>query len=52
MLAAGGGVKISRAEVKSLLVAGPLLVASNRGVRWLVERVRAKAFVPFRAAAV
>ena len=47
MLVAGGGVKISRAEVKSLLVAGPLLVASNRGVRWLVERVRLKAFVLF-----
>jgi len=45
MLVAGGGVKISRAEVKSLLVAGPLVVMSNRGVRWLVERVRARAFV-------
>jgi farnesyl-diphosphate farnesyltransferase len=45
MLVAGGGVKISKAEVKSLLVAGPLLVGSNRGVRWLVERVRLRAFV-------
>jgi farnesyl-diphosphate farnesyltransferase len=45
MLVAGGGVKISKAEVKSLLVAGPLLVASNSGVRWLVERVRLRAFV-------
>ena len=45
MLVAGGGVKISRAEVRSLLVVGPLVAASNGGVRWLVERVRLRAFV-------
>ena len=46
MLVSGGVVKISRAEVKTLLVAGPLLALSNRGVRWLVRRVRAREFVP------
>jgi len=45
MLTPGGKVKISRREVKSLLVAGALLVMSNSGVRWLVERVRSRAFV-------
>ncbi len=45
MLTRGGVVKISRREVKNLLLAGALLVMSNRGVRWLVERVRARAFV-------
>ena len=38
-------IKISRAEVKTLLVTGSLLIFSNRGVRWLVERVRARPFV-------
>jgi len=40
MLRPGGTVKISRREVKSLLMTGSLLVASNAGVRWLVARVR------------
>ncbi len=44
MLKPGGTVKISRREVKSLLMAGPMLVMSNAGVRRLVERVRRKAF--------
>ncbi len=44
MLVPGGTVKISRREVKSLLMAGPMLVMSNSAVRRLVERVRRKAF--------
>ncbi len=44
MLKPGGTVKISRREVKALLMAGPMLVMSNSGVRRLVERVRRKAF--------
>ena len=45
MLVSGGVVKISRAEVKTLLVVGPLVALSNRGVRWLVGRVRRREFV-------
>ena len=45
MLKPGGSVKISRREVKSLLMTGSMLVMSNTGVRWLVERVRRRAFV-------
>ena len=44
MLRPGGTVKISRREVKSLLMTGSLLVASNAGVRWLVARVRRRSF--------
>ncbi len=44
MLRPGGTVKISRREVKSLLMAGPMLVMSNSAVRKLVERVRRRAF--------
>ena len=44
MLRPGGTVKISRREVKSLLMAGPLLVMSNGLVRRLVERVRRRSF--------
>lgn len=44
MLKPGGSVKISRREVKSLLMTGAMLVMSNNGVRWLVARVRRKAF--------
>ncbi len=44
MLRPGGTVKISRREVKSLLMAGPMLVMSNAAVRRLVERVRRRAF--------
>jgi farnesyl-diphosphate farnesyltransferase len=44
MLVPGGTVKISRREVKSLLMAGPMLVMSNAGVRRLVERVRRRSF--------
>ena len=45
MLRAGGAVKITRREVRSLMVAGLLLVASNRGTRWLARRVRARPFL-------
>jgi farnesyl-diphosphate farnesyltransferase len=45
MLQHGGVVKITRAEVKSLLFLAPLLVGSNAAVRWLVERVKLRAFV-------
>jgi farnesyl-diphosphate farnesyltransferase len=44
MLRPGGSVKISRREVKALLMTGMLLVGSNRAVRWLVERVRRREF--------
>ncbi len=44
MLTPGGHVKITRREVKALLVAGPLAVLSNRATRWLVRRVTARAF--------
>jgi farnesyl-diphosphate farnesyltransferase len=44
MLVPGGTVKISRREVKSLLMAGPMLVMSNAGVRTLMNRVRRRSF--------
>ncbi len=44
MLQSGGSVKISRREVKSLLMTGAAVVMSNRAVRALVERVRKRAF--------
>lgn len=45
MLHSGGGVKISRAEVKSLMFMGPLSVVSNHSIRWLVDQVRLKPFI-------
>jgi farnesyl-diphosphate farnesyltransferase len=44
MLIAGGGVKISRAEVRALVVAGSTSTLTNRTLRWLVERVRKRPF--------
>lgn len=44
MLKRGGQVKISRAEVKALLLMGPLLICSNAGLRWLVAKVRRAPF--------
>ena len=44
MLQSGGTVKISRAEVKSLIVAGSAVTVSNQSVRWLVSRVRSAPF--------
>ena len=45
MLRSGGTVKISRAEVKSLMLMGPLSVFSNHSLRWLVEQVRLRPFI-------
>jgi farnesyl-diphosphate farnesyltransferase len=45
MLHDGGTVKISRAEVRSLMVAGLLLVGSNSAIRWLASRVRRRPFL-------
>lgn len=45
MLQSGGTVKITRAEVKSLILAGSTAVVSDHGVRWLVEQVRHEPFV-------
>jgi len=45
MLQPGGNVKISRAEVKSLMLIGPFSVLSNHSVRWLVTQVRLKPFI-------
>jgi farnesyl-diphosphate farnesyltransferase len=46
MLTDGGTVKISRREVKSLMVAGLVALVSNRALRALVERVKERPFVP------
>jgi farnesyl-diphosphate farnesyltransferase len=46
MLRAGGTVKISRREVRTLMAAGLMLVGSNAAVRWLVARVRRRPFLP------
>jgi farnesyl-diphosphate farnesyltransferase len=40
MLQPGGSVKISRREVKRLIMAGCAVVLSNRGISWLVAQVR------------
>jgi farnesyl-diphosphate farnesyltransferase len=45
MLKSGGTVKISRAEVKSLMMVAPLTVVSNHGIRWLIDRVRTQPFL-------
>jgi farnesyl-diphosphate farnesyltransferase len=45
MLRPGGAVKISRREVKALLVAGVVTAGSNALVRRLVARVRRRPFV-------
>lgn len=47
MLTAGGKVKISRLEVRLLMIAGLACVGSNRALAWLVDRVRERPFVPF-----
>jgi farnesyl-diphosphate farnesyltransferase len=44
MLIPGGGMKISRAEVRALVVAGSTSTLTNRTLRWLVERVRKRPF--------
>ncbi len=45
MLHPGGTVKITRAEVKSLIMVSPLTVVSNHGVRWLIAQVRHQPFL-------
>jgi farnesyl-diphosphate farnesyltransferase len=50
MLRAGGNVKISRGEVKTLTLAGLAALVSNRALRSLVARVKSRPFVPFAAA--
>ncbi|MBC7882534.1 MAG: phytoene/squalene synthase family protein [Anaerolineae bacterium] len=45
MLQSGGTVKITRAEVKSLILAGATAVVSNQRVRQLVNHVRHEPFV-------
>lgn len=50
MLRAGGQVKISRAEVKSLMLAGLMSLFSNRALRILVARVKQRPFLPFAPA--
>ncbi|MEX2182453.1 MAG: phytoene/squalene synthase family protein [Gemmatimonadaceae bacterium] len=44
MLTVGGTVKISRHEVKALMVAGLLALVSNTALRRLVRRVKARPF--------
>ena len=44
MLVPGGGVKIGRAEVRALVVAGSTSTLTNRSLRWLVDRVRKRPF--------
>jgi farnesyl-diphosphate farnesyltransferase len=51
MLRAGGTVKISRAEVRWLMLAGLAVVWSNAGLGWVVRRVRRSPFVPIPAIA-
>jgi farnesyl-diphosphate farnesyltransferase len=45
MLVPGGGVKITRSEVNSLILAGSTTTLSNTTLRWLMERVRHRPFV-------
>ncbi len=45
MLKPGGVVKISRAEVKSLMLMGPISILSNHTLRWLISQVRQKPFI-------
>ncbi len=44
MLTVGGQVKISRREVKALMIVGILSLVSNEALRWLVSRVKARPF--------
>ncbi len=44
MLQSGGGVKISRAEVRSLILAGSLSTISNKTTRWLVSKTSRQRF--------
>ena len=44
MLVPGGVVKIGRAEVRALVIAGSTSTLTNRTLRWLAERVRKRPF--------
>lgn len=44
MLESGGGVKISRGEVRSLILAGSVSTISNKTTRWLVSKTSRKPF--------
>ncbi|HEV2741081.1 MAG TPA: squalene/phytoene synthase family protein [Candidatus Elarobacter sp.] len=44
MLVPGGAVKIGRAEIRALVVAGSTSTLTNRSLRWLVDRVRKRPF--------
>jgi farnesyl-diphosphate farnesyltransferase len=44
MLISGGGVKISRTEVKALIFAASTSTLTNYSLRWLVDRVRERPF--------
>jgi len=44
MLQSGGGVKIDRAEVRSLILAGSLSTISNHTTRWLVSKISRQRF--------
>jgi len=44
MLIPGGGVKISRAEVRNIIIAARTSTLSSRSLRWLVDRVRERPF--------
>jgi farnesyl-diphosphate farnesyltransferase len=50
MLKAGGSVKISRSEVRWLMVTGLAVVCSNTALGWLVNRVRTRPFAPLSPA--
>ena len=50
MLLPGGVVKISRREVRTLVLVGPLLIMSNCGLRWLAGRVRRRPLAVARSA--
>lgn len=45
MLTSGGNIKISRAEVKSLIMVGPFTVLSNFTIRRLIDQVRQQPFL-------
>ena len=45
MLQPGGTVKITRPEVKALVMMAPVASVSNLGIRWLVDRVRREPFL-------
>jgi farnesyl-diphosphate farnesyltransferase len=45
MLVSGGNVKISRTEVKSLIMVGPIAAVSNGLIRWLIDQVKQQPFL-------